>query len=97
MSISRLKAEFVAKLVRPTQKRFALQVLPAVVLAICCADDGRESERPDLDFSAPASLQATLVLEPDRLELGQVITAEVTVVTPPDHWVLPIPMSKLPA
>lgn len=48
------------------------------------------------DFAVSTSPQAMLVLEPDRLALGQVLTAEVVVVTPPEHRVLPIPMTKLP-
>ncbi len=37
-----------------------------------------------------AQLRAALVLEPLQLMIGEVITAQITVVTPPDHRLLPV-------
>jgi hypothetical protein len=42
----------------------------------------------------PASLRASVVLEPPRIEIGDVFTVEVAVVTPPGHRVAPAPVPK---
>lgn len=42
----------------------------------------------------PASLRATVVLEPPRIEIGDLFTVEVAVVTPPGHRVAPAPVPK---
>lgn len=42
----------------------------------------------------PASLRASVVLEPPRIEIGDVFTVEVAVVTPPGHHVAPAPVPK---
>ena len=44
--------------------------------------------------TAPASLRATIVLEPPRIEIGDLFTIEVAVVTPPGHRVAPAPVPK---
>ena len=43
---------------------------------------------------APASLRASVVLEPPRVEIGDVFTVEVAVVTPPGHRVAPAQVPK---
>jgi hypothetical protein len=42
----------------------------------------------------PASLRASVVLEPPRIEIGDVFTVEVAVVTPPGHRVAPAQVPK---
>jgi hypothetical protein len=49
---------------------------------------------PSTPVAAPASLRATVVLEPPRIEIGDLFTVEVAVVTPPGHRVAPAPVPK---
>jgi hypothetical protein len=42
----------------------------------------------------PATLRASVVLEPPRIEIGDLFTVEVAVVTPPDHRVAPAQVPK---
>jgi hypothetical protein len=42
------------------------------------------------NFEAPPKVAASLVLEPDVLHIGEVVNAEIRVLTPPEHRVLPV-------
>ncbi len=43
---------------------------------------------------APANFRASVVLEPPRIEIGDIFTVEIAVVTPPGHRVAPAPVPK---
>jgi hypothetical protein len=82
--------------------RVAAALIAVLVLGTGCgapepAERAEGAERAESGDAAPVSLRATLVLEPDRLAIGDVVTAEVVVVTPPGYRVLPIAPVKLPA
>jgi len=68
---------------RVSRSRVAALALGAV-LALGAAG-GRADEAPA--FTPPTSLRGTLVLEPSRLELGDVAELEIAVVTPPGFGV----------
>jgi len=83
--------------------RAAAALCAALALA-CSAEEAppgpeaAEPLAPALVTSAPAvppaSLRATVVLEPPRIEIGDLFTVEVAVVTPPGHRVAPAPVPK---
>jgi len=62
-------------------------------LALACgapADPPADAPAPP----PPAALRASVVLEPPRIEIGDLFTVEVAVVTPPDHRVAPVQVPK---
>ncbi len=60
----------------------------AVAVALACPA-GRDADEP-LAGSAPPSPQATVVIEPPQLRVGDVAEIEVAVVTPPHYAVRPV-------
>jgi hypothetical protein len=77
-----------------------------VALALACSAEetpprpgaaepvGTEAAKSAPAAAPPASLRATVVLEPPRIEIGDLFTVEVAVVTPPGHRVAPAPVPK---
>ncbi len=59
------------------------------LLAIACGSEADLAREPELD--APVAPRATLLLAPDVLKIGEIVTAEIAVVTPPESRVRPIP------
>ena len=83
--------------------RAAASLCVALALACSAEETAREPEAaakpaPAAETAAPtappASLRATVVLEPPRVEIGDLFTVEVAVVTPPGHHVAPAPVPK---
>lgn len=72
----------------------ALGLAALVALAGCDESPAARQSEPRTDASAAARppvthFRATLVLEPLQLMIGEVVTARITVVTPPEHRLLP--------
>jgi hypothetical protein len=77
--------------------RFWTAALALTALAAC--GDSPRANSSDLAAALPvpiAHIRAALVLEPSRLKVGEVSTAVVTVVTPPDHRLLPVSPPEVP-
>jgi hypothetical protein len=79
----------------------AALLLAALALALACgsAEEPRMPEPAPRAEAArepvpPASLRASVVLEPPRIEIGDVFAIELAVVTPPGHRVAPAPVPK---
>jgi hypothetical protein len=76
--------------------------LAAALLAFACGDAAeppREAAPAEAAAAAApeppdATLRAAVVLEPPRIEIGDVFEVEVAVVTPPGHRVAPAPVPK---
>ena len=68
----------------------------AAALALLLACGPRTAESPPAAGPAPppATLRASIVLEPPRIEIGDVFMVELAVVTPPEHRVAPAPVPK---
>ncbi len=58
----------------------------AVALALGCERPGEPEPTPP-DFAGAPSVRATLVFEPPVLHIGEIMTLELAVVTPPHHRV----------
>ena len=66
-------------------------VLGAAALLFLSGCDEPSPQTDGRAFAAPVtSLRATLALEPSELKIGEVATAEITVVTPPEHHLHPV-------
>ncbi len=60
-------------------------------LAGCGESPGAQGGEAPTDRRSPITqIQAAVVLEPPALKIGEVVSAQITVVTPPDHRLLPI-------
>ena len=59
-----------------------------IALALAALACGGEAEAPA--SGPPAGLHGAIVLEPSELGTGDLVTVEITVVTPPDHRVRPV-------
>jgi len=59
-------------------------------LAIACSPE--HPAEPRRDFEAPVASRATLLLTPDLLHVGEIVTAEIVVVAPPESHVRNIPL-----
>jgi hypothetical protein len=79
--------------------------LTAALLALACgagepprAEEPVAEAAPGAEAAAPAApdatLRAAIVIEPPRIEIGDVFEVEVAVVTPPDHRVAPAQVPK---
>ena len=75
---------------RRTTRRVALAV---TFLAIACNSDQPAGSRGD--FGAPAASRATVLLTPDLLHVGEIVTAEIVVVAPPGSQVRNIPLQAV--
>jgi len=53
---------------------------------------GHEGTGPE----APVGVRGAVILEPPRVAVGQVVQAEIAVVTPPQHWVSPPEPPQVP-
>ena len=53
------------------------------LLAIGCGSEADPARAPELD--APVAPRATLLLAPSVLHIGEIVTAEIAVVTPPEN------------
>lgn len=62
-------------------------------LALGCGAESDRSHEPD--FGASVAPRATLLLTPDVLHVGEIVTAEVVVVTPPDYRVRNVPTQPI--
>ena len=71
--------------------RFTLLCLTG--LAIACGSEHRVESRRT--FEAPVASRATLLLAPDLLHVGEIVTAEIVVVTPPESQVRNIPLQPV--
>lgn len=67
-------------------------------LVTACSLGGTEppADGSEGDFAAPTSLRATLVFEPNEIEIGQVMVAELAVVTPAGYSLQPVAPVELP-
>lgn len=74
-----------------------------LALLLACGPGAVESPPPGASAGAapaagpaqpPATPRASIVLEPPRIEIGDVFTVELAVVTPPEHRVAPAPVPK---
>jgi hypothetical protein len=70
----------------------ALQCAALALLA--CDAAAPPADAPPGAQLPPATLRATVVLEPPRVTVGGLFTVEVAVVTPPDYRVAPAPTPK---
>lgn len=72
--------------------RLAWASLALVVVSMGCD----ESVDVASQTAPPPSLRATVSIEPAQLEIGEVATVELRVVTPPNHRVLPFDPPEVP-
>jgi hypothetical protein len=78
----------------------ALLALGAGLLGPGCGAEPPQPPAPEAESAAPApatpplSLRASVVIEPPRIEIGDLFDVEVAVVTPPGHHVPPAPVPK---
>ncbi len=72
----------------------ALLLAPLLAPLLVACEAGDHEAGPD--FEAPPALGVSLILEPDVLHIGEVVTAEISVLTPPDHRVLKVVPTKIP-
>jgi hypothetical protein len=64
-----------------------------LLLALLACGPGPEAGPPP----APVGIEAGIVVEPPRLEVGRVVSVDVAVITPPDHRVPPVkPPARVP-
>ena len=70
----------------------AAALLAAFGLAwsLACGETNERGEGDAEAPGAPATLRGGVVIEPDRLAIGQTATVEIAVVTPPEHRVRPV-------
>jgi len=84
-----------------------LALLGAAALPACGGSGEGEpsAERPPLEATAgqegsgpaaPVGVRGAVILEPPRVAVGQVVQAEIAVVTPPEHWVSPPEPPQVP-
>jgi hypothetical protein len=70
---------------QPARRTRDLLVALVATVVACEASDETQP-----DFSAPPAIDATLILEPPILHIGEVVGVEIVVVTPPQHSLQPI-------
>ena len=63
------------------------------LLTISCGSEADLAREPALD--APVAPRATLLLTPDVLHIGEIVTAEIAVVTPPESLLRAIPTQQI--
>jgi hypothetical protein len=71
------------------RRRAARAAGTALLLAVACGDAG-EAPAP----GPPASLHGAIVIEPPMLRVGDLVTVDLAVVTPPDHRVRPVELTE---
>lgn len=68
----------------------------AAGLAAAALACGPETDAPrDSDWGAPVTPHATLLLSPEVLHIGEIVTAEIAVVAPPETRLLAVPAQQI--
>jgi len=66
----------------------------ALALALLACSGGEESVSTTAEAGPPAAPHGAVMIEPPELFVGDLVTVDVTIVTPPDHRVRPVELAE---